>query len=307
MRFSSGHPATTRAAYAGRIRAVERLVAVGLVLIGVTARATLPAAEALFQEGRVLLTEGKVEEACARFARSHELEPGLGTLLNLADCAERAGRFSAAYRAFREASKWAARRDERKREEAARQRARALEPRLVLLTIDARPGQAVAVIRSLETGQLALEGAIVEHEPFALEPGVYGLTVSANGFMPYEARVEQRRPAEVRLFAELRRRAPPAARSAKAGAGAWALGLSGGAVAVAATGAVFFSQLTFAAVARQQPGGSMFANPTVTRAEYEFAQAVFPASLVALVVGAGALVSGILWGAVWSTPDEVAP
>ena len=48
-------------------------------------------AESLFREGKRLSGEHKFAEACPKFAESYKLDPGLGTLLNLAICHEVGG------------------------------------------------------------------------------------------------------------------------------------------------------------------------------------------------------------------------
>ena len=64
----------------------------GLVLGTGTAIAEPDAAKRLFDEGRTLAAKGKHLEACVLFEKSYELEPAVGTQLNLADCAERDGK-----------------------------------------------------------------------------------------------------------------------------------------------------------------------------------------------------------------------
>lgn len=64
----------------------------GLVLGIGTATAEPDAAKRLFDEGRALAAKGKHLEACVLFEKSYELEPAVGTQLNLADCAERDGK-----------------------------------------------------------------------------------------------------------------------------------------------------------------------------------------------------------------------
>jgi tetratricopeptide (TPR) repeat protein len=49
-------------------------------------------ADALFEQGRALITEGRVAEACAKFEASLALDPVLGTRLNLGLCWEQLGR-----------------------------------------------------------------------------------------------------------------------------------------------------------------------------------------------------------------------
>lgn len=63
----------------------------------------------LFDEGLALQKEGKYADACARFAKSFELDrqanrPAPGTQLNLGDCAEREGQLRKAYLLFDEAA-----------------------------------------------------------------------------------------------------------------------------------------------------------------------------------------------------------
>ena len=45
-------------------------------------------AEALFNAGRALVEGGRYADACAKFAESKRLAPGLGVTLYLADCYE---------------------------------------------------------------------------------------------------------------------------------------------------------------------------------------------------------------------------
>jgi len=61
-------------------------------------------AETLFDEGRRLLVQNKLPEACSKFAESQRLDPAIGTQLNLGDCYERTGRLASAWAQFREAS-----------------------------------------------------------------------------------------------------------------------------------------------------------------------------------------------------------
>jgi len=78
--------------------AVKTLVlAIGLVLgiagsAGAQSAQQQAAARTLFEEGKRLLGEGKVEQACGKFEGSLKLSPKLGTRLNVADCYERMGK-----------------------------------------------------------------------------------------------------------------------------------------------------------------------------------------------------------------------
>jgi hypothetical protein len=73
---------------------------IAAVMVGLsTSRASAgpTAAEALFQEGRQLLEEGHVDEACLRLAESYAQEPASGTLLNLARCHQTQGKIATAW------------------------------------------------------------------------------------------------------------------------------------------------------------------------------------------------------------------
>src|SRR5258706_12663688 len=88
------------------------------------------AAQALFDEARGLMNEGKFGDACPKFAESQRLDPGAGTLLNLANCYAKNGRTASAWVTFKDA---AAAADVKRRadwSQRARERATALEPLL---------------------------------------------------------------------------------------------------------------------------------------------------------------------------------
>lgn len=94
-------------------------------------------AQAAFDEGRALMQRGRPREACSRLEESQQLDPGLGTMLNLADCYERLGRFASAHALFSQVAAEA--RDlegQQQREEVARARAVALETRVSQLIIE---------------------------------------------------------------------------------------------------------------------------------------------------------------------------
>src|SRR5262249_18506399 len=107
-----------RRARGARSRSLARaLLWTGLVTLGLevglsvavasVAWAVSPAAEAMFQEGKRLLSEGQTAEACARFASSFAIEASSGTLLNLALCHETQGKTATAWAEYRAAARLA--------------------------------------------------------------------------------------------------------------------------------------------------------------------------------------------------------
>src|SRR5450755_1649841 len=74
---------------------------------GTTARAqsddVVARSNTLFEDGKRLLAEGKVAEACQKLAESNQLAARGGTLLNLGLCHEQQGKLLAARRELRDA------------------------------------------------------------------------------------------------------------------------------------------------------------------------------------------------------------
>lgn len=93
-------------------------------------------AEALFQEGRRLMDEGKSEAACPKFEESQRLDPGTGTLWHLARCYQETGRLATAWATFHQVAQEAQRLGEKPKVKAALDRAKKLEPKLHKLRIE---------------------------------------------------------------------------------------------------------------------------------------------------------------------------
>jgi hypothetical protein len=93
------------------------------------------AARTLFQEARKLVLQGKYELACPKFEESLNLDSGIGTMFNLADCLEHTGRTASAWSRFLDTASAAKNAGQGERERVARSRAAALEPHLSRLTV----------------------------------------------------------------------------------------------------------------------------------------------------------------------------
>lgn len=153
------------------------------------------AAVALFDEGRALMAAGKHAEACPKFAESHQIDPGIGTLFNLSDCYERIGRIATAWIGFRDVAAASLSAGQTERERVARARAAALEPRLSRLQIVV-PNE--AAISGLE---LARDGIAVGRALWGtavpLDPGEHRVAAVAPGHEPWEAKVVIDKPGVV--------------------------------------------------------------------------------------------------------------
>jgi hypothetical protein len=136
-------------------------------------------AESLFREGKRLSGEHKFAEACPKFAESYKLDPGLGTLLNLAICHESEGKPATAWAEFSEASSRAKREGDNDRAQLADEHVRALEPKLAHVTIALAPGAAVSgLVIKFDTRELASAALGL---PIAVDPGKHVLEASAPG------------------------------------------------------------------------------------------------------------------------------
>src|SRR5258706_14757255 len=93
--------------------------------------------EALFGDGRRLMSQGKYGQACPKFEASLKLDPAVGAMLNLADCYEKNQQTASAWAQFREAGSAARGAGSKDREDLPRSRAAALEPKLSRRTIKA--------------------------------------------------------------------------------------------------------------------------------------------------------------------------
>jgi hypothetical protein len=138
-------------------------------------------ADALFNAAKALTDAGQYTDACAKFAESKRLAPGLGVTLYLADCYEHIGRTASAWTEFRAAEGLARERND-KRADVARAHAQALEPKLERLTIIVAPTVPQSGLEVLRDGV-----AVAREElglPVPVDPGDHAVVVSAPGHPP---------------------------------------------------------------------------------------------------------------------------
>lgn len=89
------------------MRTLSSLVVIsfGLVVAAGSARGQANVAEQLFRDGKRLMADGKIAEACTAFEGSYRKEAAVTTLLNLADCREKNGQYASAWGHFIDAER----------------------------------------------------------------------------------------------------------------------------------------------------------------------------------------------------------
>jgi hypothetical protein len=137
-------------------------------------------AEVLFQRGRALMAEGKYAEACPKLAESQRIDPKLGTLMNLALCHENAGKTASAWAEYTEAADIARRVGQAAREQVARERSSALEPKLPHVVIEARDTVGVEVTLDDQPIRAGVFGT-----PIPLDPGDHAVRATSPGKKPF--------------------------------------------------------------------------------------------------------------------------
>jgi hypothetical protein len=169
-------------------RAIILAIAAWLIFANPTpARAQSAEAEVLFREGKRLMKEGKLAEACDKLEASDRLESSIGTLLNLADCREKNQQLVAAWLAFHKATAAAKSANDPKREAEAKRRANVLEPRLAYLTISVADGNRVDGLVIKRNGTLVDQALWNQGVP--VDPGDYEVSGEAPGHEPWSTKV----------------------------------------------------------------------------------------------------------------------
>src|SRR5262249_34298098 len=128
-------------------------------------------AEKLFSEARQLLDASKYAEACQKLADSHQLDPAIGTLLNLAQCYAKIGKTATAWATYREAAGAARASGQAEREMKAARAAQALEPDLAKCNITVPEGAAAKGVEVTRNGMLVPKSLWGTSEP--IDPGEY--------------------------------------------------------------------------------------------------------------------------------------
>lgn len=142
-------------------------------------------AESMFQQGVAAMERGDYAHACSLLAGSQRLDPGGGTLLNLALCHERGGKIATAWAGYHDAL-GVARRDGREDRIAfAAEHIKSLEPRLPMLSI--------ALTEPLPTARAKIDGVELPASAWEtvspVDPGEHVLRVEAPGRAPWSTTI----------------------------------------------------------------------------------------------------------------------
>ncbi len=167
---------TLHIAWAGRAA-----VAAALLLPATPCRADdasdRAAAEALYELGQKLLKDGNYAEACPKLEASNSLDPGVGTLLLLGDCWEKAGKFASAWATFKDASALARAHNDTERANIGDLRATALRPRLTYVQFQVSGEDRMPGFELRRGGALIAQGSW--GVPLPTDPGHYEIVASA--------------------------------------------------------------------------------------------------------------------------------
>ena len=136
----------------------------------------------LLEDAAKLVAAGNFAAACPKYDESQRRSPDLDTLLKLGDCYEKEGKSASAWAVFKEAIDTASRRHapgaSDPKEDSARARAAALEPKISRLTITVM-GADTPGLEVQQSGAVVGRGTWGSAMP--IDPGSYQLTAKAPG------------------------------------------------------------------------------------------------------------------------------
>jgi tetratricopeptide (TPR) repeat protein len=145
-------------------------------------------AESLFDRGLELMRLGKDEEACQALERSQGVEPGVGTMLYLAECYEKLGRTASAWAMYREAASLAQEQGQTERAKKGATRAEFLQSSLSKLTLVVPADAAVPGLLITRNGNVVPSAAL--GSPVPVDPGEQKLTAAAPGYAAWSTTVD---------------------------------------------------------------------------------------------------------------------
>ena len=204
-------------------RALGWLAALSLsASIALPAQAEGSLANELFQQGKALMEQGSISEGCQKLAESLALQHRGGTLLNLAVCRNKEGRYATALRLYQEALEVAMKDGRGDREQLARASLEEIRPKLSWLAVKLAPGAEPAGLRVRRDGVDVPRSAW--GAPEAVDAGKHTIAATAPGRKPFNVVVivggpGDKRVVEIPLLEEIAPAPPRAARPPAALAG----------------------------------------------------------------------------------------
>ena len=181
----------------------------------------LPDAETLFRDGKALMQQGKIAEACDAFEASEQADHSVATVLSLADCRDKNRQYASAWSLFLQADSQT-RTDPSKAalNRTARARAAAIEPRLSYLTVSVSNENRIEGLTLTRNGKAF--DPMLWNRALAVDGGDYIIAGRAPGHEPWQttahvAAERARVSVEVPKFKDLGKLiSPPAATAAPA-------------------------------------------------------------------------------------------
>jgi hypothetical protein len=145
-------------------------------------------AQSLFDQARKLMEAGNYGDACPKLAESQRLDPGGGTLLNLAICYEKWGKSASAWVTYQDVIAYARKDGRKSREEYARKQRAELEPTLSHLTLVVSRAAHVPGLAVKLDGQPLPRAAWGSSMP--IDPGPHQVEASAPGHRSWSRQVD---------------------------------------------------------------------------------------------------------------------
>jgi hypothetical protein len=168
-------------------------------------------AQALFDDARRLMDQKRYSEACPKLAESQRLDPGGGTLLNLAVCHAADGKTATALVEYNEALSMATRDGRRDREELARAAITKLEHDVPRVTVVVPPGHRTPGL-DVKIDDTALP-SVAWDVPMPVDPGSHTVVATVPGRAPWTVVISilaaEKKTIEVPRLAQGPEPAPP--------------------------------------------------------------------------------------------------
>lgn len=167
------------------------------------------AAEALFQEGRAAMAQKEYDRACLNFQESLRLQSAVGTVMNLATCEEKRGKFASSWERWQQALRLLEPGDRRR--DFAKQRSDAMAGRVSRLSVSPHAKWKSKIV--ITSGGVRL-GAASYGRPLPVDQGERVISVAAPGYSPRTYRVVLKPGEEQALLVEPGPRIQPSESSA---------------------------------------------------------------------------------------------